>query len=51
MGICPSVTKRYEGVGGGVRQRYVMPFFFIANGLVYRHVLASDADFTIIWLP
>ena len=27
MGICPSATKRYEGVGGGVRQRYITPFF------------------------
>ena len=38
VGICPSVTKRYEGVGGGgLRQRYVTSFF-LANCLVYRHV-------------
>ena len=27
MVICPSVIKRYEGVGGGLRQRYVTSFF------------------------
>ena len=27
--VCPSITKRYEGVGGGgLRQRYVTSFFF-----------------------
>ena len=26
MGICPSITKRYEGVGG-LRQCYVTSFF------------------------
>ena len=29
MGICPSVTKRYEGVGGGLRQRYVTSFVLL----------------------
>ena len=26
MGICPSVMKHYDGVGGGLGQRYVTPF-------------------------
>ena len=30
MGVCPSVMKRYEGVGGGLHQRYVTSFF-LAN--------------------
>ena len=31
-GICPSVTKRYEGVGGYLRERYVTSIFlFLAN--------------------
>ena len=27
-GICPSVTKRYEGVGGYLPGRYVTSIFF-----------------------
>ena len=40
MGICPSVTKRYEGVGRGLRQRYVTSFF-----------LANTAWFTVTSCP
>ena len=33
MGVCPSVTKCYEGVEGGLRQRYVTSFFFANTAL------------------
>ena len=47
MGVCPSVMKRYEGVGG-VTSALRNVFFFKLTLLGF---LASDADFKIIWLP
>ena len=41
MGVCPSVTKRYEGVGGGLRQRYVTSFF-LANTAWFRPTVMSS---------
>ena len=36
--MCPSVTKRYEGVGGGVTSALRNVIFFTSDCLVYRHV-------------
>ena len=44
MGVCPSVTKRYDGVGGGLRQRYVTSFF-LANNAWFTVMSSRPTDF------